>query len=100
VGKLDNTARVMVEQIIDNIMQDPIVAEETYRFILKKQGIEPNLETILSFITGLLNGAVEGFYTFTHERLLNSDERNRLAELLKRRAFELRQAFMSTRIES
>ena len=98
--KLDNTARIVVEKNIDSMINTPKETEETYRFIIGDQGIEPNLETILSFVTGMLMGVVDGFYYSKYKRLMDNDERNELLELLKRRAFELRQAFISTRIET
>lgn len=97
---LDDEVRILVEKNIDAIIKKPKEIEEAYRFILREQGIQPNLETILSFITGMLAGIADSFYRFKYERLTNLDEKDELIELLKRRAFELRQAFIGARIET
>ena len=96
---LDEDARIMVEKNIDIVIKEPKKYEEAFRSILKVQGIEPNLETILSFIIGLLAGMADGIYVFKYERTTNADEKKELMELLNRRAFEMRQAFVSIRIE-
>lgn len=95
---LDKDARTVLERNVDDILKKPKGMEETFSSTLRAQGIEPNLETVLSFITGLLLGIVEGIYDCKYDRLMNSDERDELDELLKRRAWEIRQALMSTRI--
>ena len=96
---LDKDARIIVEKNIDTLIKYPKRAEKMYRDSLRRQGIEPNLETILSSIAGYIEGLVEGFYNLKHGRALNEDERNELFDLLHRRAFEIRQAFVGTRIE-
>lgn len=68
---LDDSVRTMIEKMIDSWMKDPKVTEETYRFILKEQGIKPNLETVLSFIAGIILGASDGVYAIKHRRLMN-----------------------------
>ena len=96
---LDDSIRTMIEKMIDSWMKDPKVTEETYRFILEKQGIEPNLETVLSFIAGIIYGASDGAYAVKYERLMNVVERKELIELMNIIIFEIRQALASTRIE-
>lgn len=96
---LDKDTRLIVEKNIDALIRYPKKAEKMYRDGLKRQGIEPNLETILGSIVGYIEGLVDGFYTLRHGRALDDDERNELFELLHRRAFEIRQAFIGTRIE-
>lgn len=96
---MDNNVRSLVEEEIDNILKSPKETEEDARFVLTLQGIEPNLETVLSSITGMILGRVMQVYRLIYKRKMTPDELIELVELLKRRAFELRQAFISTRIE-
>lgn len=98
--KLDDDARVALEANIDDFISKPKDTERAYSIALREQGIEPNLETILAYITGMLTGVVYGVYLWKYERLLKPDELKVLIGLLKRRAFELRLAFMDTRIET
>jgi len=89
----------MIEKMIDSWMKDPKTTEKIYRFILEKQGIKPNIETVLSILTGIIIGASESVYSVRYKRLMNVVERKELTELMNRRASELRQALLSTRIE-
>lgn len=95
----ETDSRSLIERTIDRILKDPKEMEKNIRWALGAQGIEPNLETVLSFITGTVWGGVCVFLHFRYNRTMNSDEQEELIELLQRRAFELRQAFVSTRIE-
>lgn len=97
---LDDEARAVLENNIDYIMKSPKESEQNLRDILNNQGIKPTLETILSFVTGLTAGIVEGFYIVKYGRFLNAQERNELISLLQRRASELREAFISTRMDT
>ncbi len=96
---LDGDARSVLENSVDMILKNPKEFEIMYSNALREQGIEPNLETLLSHITGVLFGIVSGVCVFKHKRSLYPEEVNELITLLKRRAFEIRQAFISTRIE-
>jgi hypothetical protein len=96
---LNDSTRTMIEKMIDSWMKDPKVTEKTYRFILEKQGIQPNIETVLSFLTGIIIGTSDGAYAVRYNRLMNVVERKELTELMNRRVSELRQALLSTRIE-
>jgi len=96
---LNKEARSMIETEVDFYLKNPKTVEERARMVLRAQGIEPNLETVLSFIVGWLMAQVSMFYHVRHKRDISRDEFTELVQLLKRRAFELRQAFISTRIE-
>jgi len=96
---LTDEARIGVEKEIDSMLKTPKRTERTFRYALKSQGIQPNLETLLAFLAGDLYGYVWGLYIHKYKRMLNQDENNELIDLLKRRAFELREAFVGTRIE-
>jgi hypothetical protein len=97
---LDNDARIAVEGNTDSIINDAKKAEEAFTLLLSSQRIEPDLETILSFIIGYLYGIVTEIYVFKHQRILESEEIIELNNLLKRRAGKIREAFMGTRIAS
>ena len=98
---LEEEAVDAVEKNVDSIIKDPKKAERLFSLFLTAQGIESNLETILSFIDGLLLGGVSELYNFKfHKGFLESEEELlELTNLLKRRAWEMREAFINTRIE-
>jgi len=98
MGDLDNDARIAVEKSTDKMIKDAKNIDENYKSILIAQGIEPNLETLLSFINGFIFGIVSGIYLFKHKRALNSEETIELINLLKKRTFKLRQAIIYPRI--
>ncbi len=83
---LDRKARALLEKMIDGILENPKEREDIYSYVLSEQGIEPNLETILSFIMGFLTGVLQHFHITEYDRYLNPDEISELNELLKRRA--------------
>jgi len=99
MGSLTDEARIVLEKNIDNILKKPEAAEEIYSIVLREHGIEPNLETVLSFITGFLTGIMQHFYIVAYNRSLNPNEIKTLIALMKRKAFEMRMAFLETRIK-
>jgi len=99
VTKLDKEARNWLEREVDSVISDTYSFEAMAKDILSRQGIEPNLETILSFLTGTLTGMVSAHYVAKYKRMPNDAEFLELYSLLKRRAFEMRMAFMNTRVE-
>lgn len=99
MAELNETVRTMVEKEVDDVIADPEKIEKSYSTALKAQGIEPNLDVILSFIIGYLFGRVTDYYWIEYRRRLSSEEFAELIKLFKRRAFEMRMAFMSTRVE-
>jgi len=96
---LDDRARIALESCIDDTFKDLEGYEESVSLILREQGIEPDLESILSFIAGFLNGLAHAYYLREYDRPMNDIELDDLSKIMKRRAWELRQAFMSTRVE-
>jgi len=96
---LDDQTRIIVEKNIDYVIKNPEIAKKAHRLILREQEIEPNLERILSLMLGYVLGLVDAFYLNKHKRQPNQDEQKELAEIFRRRCFELRQASISTRIE-
>jgi len=97
--KLDRHLRVNLEELIDELIDKPKDYERVFSLMLRDLGIEPNLETVLSFIIGWLNGISAEHYRVNYNRSMNKEEVKALINLLKRRAWELRQAFISTRIK-
>jgi len=95
---LDKNIRSLLEQSVDNFISDAHEMETQARDRILKLGIEPNLETVLSYLCGLLMGLVVTKSVEKHGSLRKQDEHG-ATELLKRRAWELRQVFINTRVE-
>ena len=96
---LDREVRGGLELSIDNFLKEPKESERMISIILRSQGIEPNLDAILSFIVGTAFGIVMTIYRIKYNRDMNSQEHANFLELMKRRAWELREAFIAARIE-
>ncbi len=90
--------RLLLEESIDNFINDPVETEKISSIVLEAQGIDSNFDTILSFINGSAWGLTMAFYFSKHKRPMNENESLDFLELMKRRASELRQAFIDTRI--
>jgi len=99
VPGFDADARRALEQDVDSVLKDPRTVESNSTLLLRGVGIEPSLETILSYITGMITGRVHAIYRTKYNRELNRDEARELIDLLRRRAWEIRQAFIAARIE-
>ena len=95
---LDKDVRMSVEEQIDEVFKNPEEWENVIREFLTEQGIEPNLETILSLLVGLTMG--QAFQEIKHKfnRDWTKKEARAINALMKRRALELRHLFLSTRI--
>ena len=96
---LDKDTRIFIEEAIDDALADPNIISEFKRYLLE-MGIEPNLETILSYITGMIMGLAIGQLPIIRIKQgkpikIPKDERtfflSAASELLTRRAMELRQ---------
>jgi len=96
---LDEKTRLWIETSIDEILENKEKYEKSTRIALRAQGIQPNLETVLSFITGTACGLIFGYYRVKYNRDPSENETIELLQILKRRSSELREAFVSTRIE-
>ncbi len=95
---LDQDARMGLESTIDKILKDSENWELTFKEVLRTQGIEANLETVLSLIIGALLGQTAQYYIDKYNRRLNRDETQDFEDILKRRAWELRQTFIELRM--
>jgi len=91
---LDDEARLAVEKIVDALLKNPKEYLERFLSGLRGVGIQPSLETVLAFITGMLCGTSGGIYVQKYGRSMTKDELNELIDLLERRAWELRQEFV------
>jgi hypothetical protein len=96
---LDRDLRIMLEEAFDRFHQDPKKWEEVISICLRIQGIEPNLDDILSNISGYFEGFAVAFYRMQYNRKMTEKEMKEFYNFMKRRAWELRQAFIGTRIE-
>lgn len=96
---LDPRVRNLLEETVDFVLKNPKEVESTFAFMLHAMGIKSNLEAILSFTTGLLFETVQATYATTYHRSLDKEEIFEVASLLKRRAWEIRQAFLFERVE-
>jgi hypothetical protein len=92
---LEDKFRIILERNIDALLKEPQDTQIGSAQILYDMGIQPDLETILSYITGSLKGVVEMAIIDSYGRTPNEEERKDIMELLKRRASELRDAFQS-----
>lgn len=90
---MEDQVRIEFERHIDSIIKDSENQLQIIENILYSFGIEPDLKSILSFISG-------GCYaqSIWHHRTLNIEMtpeiKNDFIEIMKRRAWELRQAFI------
>ena len=99
MSKLDNQARNILESNIDDVLKSPSVFEDTSKIMLQVLGIEPNLETTLSIVSGFLNGLIFGYYQIKEHRGMNEQEMLDFLTIMKRRVWEMRQAFIEARID-
>jgi len=96
---LDKDLRVILEGAFDRLLSEPKEFEEAFSMMLRVEGIEPDLDAILSYISGYMEGLANAYYTIKYDRTMTKEERKEFIDLMRRRAWELRQAFISTRIE-
>jgi len=92
--EIDIQSRILIEKIIDQAIKTPEASYDLFSEHLASMGIEPNLETALSYITGYVLGAVAGISV--SDKLEGDALRTYMEsvrELLERRAWELREAF-------
>jgi len=98
MSELNQDIRLFIEEAIDDCLSKPLEEYEKRSKQLASIGIEPNLETVLSYISGLIMGAVAAYTVieeFDDEEIDKHMKATR--ELLERRAWELREAFSRAR---
>jgi len=96
---LDYRLRSILENNIDEIMNNPDKSMKAFNLILKESGIEPNLESVLSTIVGYIYGLADLWYIIHYQKNIPDDEFAEITKLMKRRALEMREAFISTHLE-
>ena len=96
---LDKDVRVLIEGQIDNFFEDPEEWEASIRRFLTEQGIESSLETVLALAIGLTLGQACHEIKVKFDRSWTEEEARAISNTLKRRSFELRHLFLSTRIQ-
>ncbi|MCX6653916.1 MAG: hypothetical protein NTY03_02215 [Candidatus Bathyarchaeota archaeon] len=95
---MDDAVRKIIEGNIDNALKFPKEHEKGYRDSVAKLGIEPSLETMLSYFSGLLLGLFLAYYRFKKNCEPNIEEIDEFHDLMKRRVWELRQKLLETRL--
>ena len=97
MSDLDDEIRLYLERYIDLLIKSPQGYESMYRRFLKSMEVESNLETVVSLIAGTCIAAMQHHSERKFGTIRQQDIDGALA-LLKRRAREIREAFMATRL--
>ena len=92
---LDQNVRNSIENTIDGFLANPDEVFTVFSAMLAFQGIEPNVDTVLSAISGYLYGRVCAEYRRRFNRTLEQNEKSDFNKLMKRRLWELRQAYIN-----
>ena len=82
--------RITIEAQVDEFIKDYNDWIPSIELHLSESGIDPNLDTTLSFMIGLTFGITRMEFSNKYERLFTGDENQVVKEILKRRAIELR----------
>lgn len=105
MSELTGDIRLFIETQIDILFKDPNSLTNTNR-ALTTMGIQPNLETTLSLITGIMLGSALGMWLVKRSKEGKSAKpseqelktfTNEVGELLARRAMELRLHFSKSK---
>jgi len=91
---LDRDVRIFIEETIDDMLKDPKSHFESYRDGLMTLGIQPTLETVLAYISGMVIGAALGRWVISKRRSPTHEELTEIVLLVSRRAKELREEFV------
>jgi len=89
---LPNEVKARLEEGIDEWLLNFDEIAEAGMIFLEKIGIEPNLETLLSYTAGVLDSLVGSFIHAQYDRGMNAEEDEEMIELIKRKipALELK----------
>jgi len=90
--------RNWIETYIDNILKEPEKTEKAVKFVLADMGIEPNIETVLSYIIGVNIGSISGMADLMEE-LDKEDTTIEFLPLNKRRMYEIKDTMIKLRFE-
>lgn len=86
----EDEIRLWVERQFDEFYNDLDSWVKSTNEYFTDAVIDPNLETMLSFMVGLTYGVVVEGFNERHNRSLSPEENEKVRELIKRRIFELR----------
>lgn len=95
---LSEDVRLFIEEQFDHFYNEPDEWLEAASRVLSEQGIEPNLENILSYLVGMTLGEVSEYIKNKFNRAWTNEEARAISELMARRALEIRQQFLSTKL--
>lgn len=93
---LDKDIRLFIEKQFDRFYDNPEEWQRVASDVLAEQGIQPNLDTILSYLVGMTMGEAYQKIKSKSNRAWTKKEARAIAGLLARRAFEIRQHFLAT----
>jgi hypothetical protein len=86
-----------VEEKLEEVLEEWLVnfdaTAEVECDFLKEVGIEPTLETLLSYTVGVADAFVGGFIHCLYDRGMTREEDDELVELIKRKLPELERKF-------
>ncbi len=86
---LTNEVKERLEEVINEwLLRFDEIAEAELEF-LEKIGIEPKLETLLSYTAGVLDSLVGSFIHCLYDRGMTEEEDEEMIELMKRKIPEL-----------
>jgi len=88
--------RLYIEKQFDDFYNKPEEWMKAATNVLADQGIQPNLETILSYLVGMTCGETFEFIKAKFKRSWTNEEAIAISSLMARRAFEIRQQFVLT----
>jgi len=80
---LPNEVKARLEEGINEWLLNFDGIAEGGMIFLEKIGIEPNLETLLSYTAGVLDSIVGSFIHAQHDRGMNEEEDEEMIELIK-----------------
>lgn len=95
---LSEDVRLFIEKQFDHFYSEPDEWLEAANRVLSEQGIEPGLENILSYLVGMTLGEVSEFIKNKFNRAWTNEEARAISELMARRALEIRQQFLATKL--
>jgi len=95
MSELDRRIRLHIEETIDQVLSGTFTEIE-FNTILTELGIEANLETSLSFLTGLILGLTMAQSAILYGEARTEDIKGS-ADVLSRRVMELRQYYLQSR---
>ena len=96
---IDREIRDFIESQIDAVLNDPAEIEIYTKVLLKVTGVKPNVDTVLSFILGMIWGACDMLVRDKYKRAPTSEDFAGIIPLMNRRLNELRDAFMNLRLD-